>query len=246
MGKFAVVLPAAGKSRRFADKNYKKPFAPLAGRAVWMHSAERFVNRDDVVQVILIVAAEDREEFNRKFSANVAILGIEVVEGGSERSDSVERALAVVSDEVQFIAIHDAARPCIADKWIDAVFAAAQRDGAAILATPVSGTLKQTDAGHKIVQTVDRTQLWEAQTPQVFSRALLLDAYARRAGGQATDDAQLVEQLGKSVTVVPGSAMNRKITTREDLKLAEQLMKILPKAQKQGFAHPFANDDLWR
>jgi 2-C-methyl-D-erythritol 4-phosphate cytidylyltransferase len=246
MAKFAVVLPAAGKSRRFADKNYKKPFAPMAGRAVWMHSAERFVNRDDVAQVILIVAAEDREEFNRKFSANVAILGIQVVEGGSERSDSVERALAVVSDEVQFIAIHDAARPCIADKSIDAVFAAAQRDGAAILATPVSGTLKRTDAGHKIVQTVDRTQLWEAQTPQVFSRPLLLDAYARRAGGQVTDDAQLVEQLGQSVTVVPGSAMNRKITTREDLKLAEQLMKIMPKSQKKGFSHPFANDDLWR
>ena len=91
MAKFAVVLPAAGKRRRFADKNYKKPFAPLAGRAVWMHSAERFVNRDDVAQVILIVSAEDREEFNRKFSANVAILGIQVVEGGSERSDSVER-----------------------------------------------------------------------------------------------------------------------------------------------------------
>ena len=246
MAKFAVVLPAAGKSRRFADKNYKKPFAPLAGRAVWMHSAERFVNRDDVAQVILIVAAEDREEFNRKFSANVAILGIQVVEGGSERSDSVERALAVVSDEVEFIAIHDAARPCIADKSIDAVFAAAQRDGAAILAIAVSGTLKRTDAGHKIVQTVDRTQLWEAQTPQVFSRPLLLDAYARHAGGQVTDDAQLVEQLGQSVTVVPGSAMNRKITTREDLKLAEQLMKIMPKSQKKGFSHPFANDDLWR
>ena len=96
------------------------------------------------------------------------------------------------------------------------------------------------------MQTVDRTQLWEAQTPQVFGRDLLLDAYAQRAGVQATDDAQLVEQLGKSVTVVPGSAMNRKITTREDLKLAEQLMKILPKSQKQGFSHPFANDDLWR
>ena len=246
MAKFAVVLPAAGKSRRFVDKNYKKPFAPLAGRAVWMHSAERFVNRDDVAQVILIVAAEDREEFNRKFSANVAILGIQVVEGGSERSDSVERALAVVSEDVQFIAVHDAARPCVADKWIDAVFAAAQREGAAILATSISGTLKRTDARHKIVQTVDRTQLWEAQTPQVFGRDLLLDAYAQRAGVEATDDAQLVEHLGKSVTVVPGSAMNRKITTREDLKLAEQLMKILPKSQKQGFAHPFADDELWR
>ena len=89
MAKFAVILPAAGRSSRFQDKHYKKPFAPLADRAVWLHSAERFLNRSDVVQVILVIAPEDREDFNFKFAANVAILGIEVVDGGAERADSV-------------------------------------------------------------------------------------------------------------------------------------------------------------
>ena len=80
MGKFAVIMPAAGKSSRFHDKHYKKPFAPLANRAVWLHSAERFLSRSDVIQVILVISPEDRDQFNFKFASNVAILGIDVVE----------------------------------------------------------------------------------------------------------------------------------------------------------------------
>jgi 2-C-methyl-D-erythritol 4-phosphate cytidylyltransferase len=82
MSTFAVIVTAAGKSSRFADKNYKKPFAPLANRAVWLHSVEKFLNRDDVKQTIVTIAPEDREEFDRRFSANVTILGVQVVEGG--------------------------------------------------------------------------------------------------------------------------------------------------------------------
>ena len=96
MAKFAVILPAAGRSSRFHDKHYKKPFVPLANRAVWLHSAERFLARSDVVQLILVIAAEDRNDFDFKFGANVAILGVEVVHGGAQRSDSVEAGLAIL------------------------------------------------------------------------------------------------------------------------------------------------------
>ena len=82
MAKFAVILPAAGRGSRFKDKSYKKPFAPLAGRAVWLHSAERFLNRSDVVQLLVAISPEDREDFNFRFASNVTILGIEVVDGG--------------------------------------------------------------------------------------------------------------------------------------------------------------------
>jgi 2-C-methyl-D-erythritol 4-phosphate cytidylyltransferase len=246
MTKFAVILPAAGRSSRFADKNYKKPYAPLANRAVWLHSAERFLHRDDVIQVILVIAKEDREYFQFKFSANIAILGIEVIDGGAERSDSVEAALARVKPEADFVCVHDAARPCLCDQWVDKVFAAAERTGAAIFAIPVSGTLKRVASKNVIEETVSRAGLWEAQTPQVFRRQMLLDAYARRQGFQATDDAQLVERLGQKVTVVEGSPINFKITTREDLRLAEQALKALPKPKLQGPGHPFANDDMWR
>ena len=246
MPKFAVILPAAGRSSRFHDKSYKKPFAPLANRAVWLHSADRFLNRDDVVQVILVIAPADRADFNSRFAANVAILGIDVVEGGAQRSDSVEAALARVKPEADFVCVHDAARPCLADPWIDEIFQAAQRSGAAIFAIPVAGTLKLVGADHTIEKTAPRDRLWEAQTPQVFRRQLLLDAYARRQGFPATDDAQLVERIGHPVTVVPGSPINLKIATREDLRLAEQALRALPKPKLTGPVHPFANDDMWR
>ena len=93
---------------------------------------------------------------------------------------------------------------------------------------------------------VPRERLWEAQTPQVFRRQLLLDAYARRGGLAATDDAQLVERIGHKVTVVPGSPVNLKITTREDLRLAEQALRALPKPKILGGMNPFADDDKWR
>jgi 2-C-methyl-D-erythritol 4-phosphate cytidylyltransferase len=246
MSKFAVILPAAGRSSRFADKHYKKPFAPLDNRAVWMHSAERFINRSDVIQTILVISPEDQEYFNFKFASNAAILGIEVVHGGAERHDSVANALSRVKAEAEFVCVHDAARPCIANQWIDTIFSAAEQSGAAIFAIPVSGTLKHVGKDMTIAETVSRSDLWEAQTPQVFRRDLLVEAYAKRGTFRPTDDAQLVERLGKPVTVVRGSPINLKITTREDLRLAEQAVKALPKPKILGPAHPFADDEMWR
>lgn len=246
MATFAVILPAAGKSSRFHDQYYKKPFAPLENRAVWLHAAERFLNRADVKQVLLVISPEDREMFFSKFGANVAILGVEVVIGGAERSDSVANAIAQVRDEVDFVAVHDAARPCLAEEWIDRVFSTAARTGAAMLAVPVAGTLKRVGSDHVIKETVPRDQLWEAQTPQVFRRQLLIDAYARRGREPATDDAQLVERLGQPVTVVQGSSINLKITTKDDLRLAAHALKAVPKPKLLGPAHPFADDNLWR
>lgn len=245
MANFAVILPAAGKGRRFKHHQYKKPFAPLAERPVWLHSVDRFINRDDVKQVIVVISPEDREYFDFKFASNVAILGIEVVDGGTERSDSIQNALARVNDDVDFVAVHDAVRPCLADEWVTRVFEAAERTGAAILAIPVPGTLKRVDEKDIVTETVSRDGLWEAQTPQVFRRQLLVEAYAGRGDFQPTDDAQLVERHGHPVTVVRGSPINMKITTQEDLRLAAQALKALPKP-KIGPAHPFADDDMWR
>ncbi len=245
MSNFAVILPAAGQSSRFHDKHYKKPFASLDNRAVWLHSAERFINRPDVKQVILVISPEDREDFFMRFGSNVAILGIDVVDGGKERADSVQNALARVKPDCQYIAVHDAARPCLADEWIDSVFEAAVKTDAAILATPVVATLKRVRQDHTIETTVPREQLWEAQTPQVFKRQLLMDAYAKRGSLPATDEAFLVEKLGHAVTVVLGSPINLKITTRDDLRLASHLLKALPKPKLSG-SHPFADDDMWR
>ncbi|MBB76706.1 MAG: 2-C-methyl-D-erythritol 4-phosphate cytidylyltransferase [Planctomycetaceae bacterium] len=246
MSRFAVILPAAGQSRRFKDEHYKKPFAPLADRAVWLHTVEKFVNRDDVKQTIVVISPEDRSLFEAKFSANAVILGIDVVLGGESRSDSVANALKQVRDEIDYVAIHDAVRPCIASSWIDNVFKAAKDTGAAILAVPVTSTLKRVNDNQQIQETVPREKLWEAQTPQVFRRDLLLKAFAENPqASTTTDEAQLVEQIGHPITVVQGSSSNMKITTKDDLRLAAEVLKILPKPQRQGSAHPFG-DDHWR
>lgn len=246
MPRFGVILAAAGQSSRFNDANYKKPFAPLAGRPVWLHSAEKFVDRDDVGQVVVVVAPEDREGFVEKFGASLAFMGITLAEGGAQRADSVRRGVEKLAADIDMVAIHDAARPCLAQAWIDRVFEAGVRTGAAILAIPVAGTLKRVGTDHAIVETVDRSGLWEAQTPQVFRRDVLEKAIAAGQGGSPTDEASLVEAIGQKVTVVPGSPINLKITSREDLRLAEQALKALPAPRLGGPTHPFANDDMWR
>jgi 2-C-methyl-D-erythritol 4-phosphate cytidylyltransferase len=232
MPRFAVVLPAAGQSSRFGGAE-KKPFLDLAGRAVWLRAADVFAARADVCQLLVVVASDDVETFAKRFAADVAALKVEVVAGGNARFESVANALARLRPEVDFVAVHDAARPCITPTLIDAVFARAADTGAAMLAVPVADTIKRGDAAGRVTGTVDRDGLWMAQTPQVFRRDWLLNAYARRAtlGNAITDDARLVESAGHAVYLVPGSAANLKITTRDDLSLAAAILQARERAR---------------
>lgn len=243
MPKFAVILPAAGKSSRFAtQQSKKKVFVELKGRPVWVRTAELFTNRDDVAQTILVVSPDDLEWFKDKFRPNLAFMDIEIVTGGAERADSVMNALARVRADIDFVAVHDAARPLIVKDWVSKVFKAAEQHGAAMLATPITSTLKRVGPDKRIEETVSRENLWAAQTPQVFRRQLLLDAYAQRRGLQATDESQLIEQLGHAVHVVEGSPLNIKITSQDDFRMAEFLIDALPKEKLPGFLHPFADE----
>lgn len=241
MPSFAVIIPAAGQSSRFGDSRRKKPFIELKGRPVWVRAVEVFSNRDDVKQLLIVVSPEDIDFFKEKFQANLAFMAVEIVAGGKQRADSVRNALARVRADIDFVAVHDAARPLIVKQWIDKVFSAAEQSGAAILATPISSTIKRVESS-RIVETVPRDKLWAAQTPQVFKRQLLLDAYARWDGSEATDEANLVERIGHPVTIVEGSPMNIKITTQEDFKMAEALLGALPQEKGLRSLHPFADE----
>src|SRR5262245_50117694 len=126
MASFAVILPAAGQSSRFRDKE-KKPFVNLDGRAIWLRSAEFFVSRNDVVQCIIVVAPADQEDFRRRYQANMAFMNVQIASGGAERFESVANALALVKPEVEFIAIHDAVRPCLTEALVNAVFTKGQQ-----------------------------------------------------------------------------------------------------------------------
>ena len=243
-GHVAVIIVAAGKSSRFRDEHYKKPFAPLKNRAVWLHCVDRFINRSDVKQVILVIADEDREDFSIRFGAETAILGVDVTIGGATRASSVQKGLAKVQAGVELIAVHDAARPCISEIWIDELFMEAQRSGAAILATPIVSTVKRVADG-KVQETVEREGLWEAQTPQVCQREILESAYTNVENyAHATDEAQLLEWAGHDVQIVTGSPLNRKITTQSDLLFIEMAMRALPKPKLDTPTNPL--DDMWR
>ena len=245
MSKFSVILAAAGKSSRFKDKHYKKPFIRLDQKAVWLYSAERFMNRSDVCQCILVIAADDRDEFQSLFGPNIAIMGIEVVEGGAERSDSVANALTKVSDDAEFVVIHDAARPCVSDEEIESVFNAAKMNEAAILGTPVTSTLKSATQ-NQVVETLSRDNKWLAQTPQAFIKNKLIAAFETRGDYQPTDESELMERAGHRVTIVEGSPLNIKITTKSDLKLAKAILKSATVKKLDAPPHPFADGDLWR
>ena len=247
MPNFAAILLAAGKSSRFRDKE-KKPFADLEGRAVWLRSLELFSLREDYKQIVVVIAPEDKELFDRRYRANMAFVNNPtVVDGGEQRSDSVRNALAAVAADIEFVAIHDTARPCLTAEMLEKVTKKGAETGAAILACPVVDTLKRRDQAGNIQETVGRDYLFQAQTPQVFRRTKLIEAYAKLPKGDpVTDDAQLIERVGQKVAIVENDASNIKITSKQDIFLAAAILKsrVQPKA-KQSF-HPFAEDDMWR
>jgi 2-C-methyl-D-erythritol 4-phosphate cytidylyltransferase len=220
----SVIIPAAGAGRRFGA-THNKIFLPLAGEPIFLRSLRLFAGRQDVCQVQLVVSAEDHDRLLNQYSQELEQLGVEVIVGGATRSRSVRNALARLSREARWVCVHDAVRPCVAPHWVDAVLAQARRTGAAILAYPVHGTLKLVDEKHLITRTLPRQAAWEAQTPQVFLRELILRAY--EGDREATDDAHLVEQLGQPVSVVLGDPRNIKITTPRDLELAEAVLPSL-------------------
>lgn len=230
LNSFAVLLAAAGKSSRFAssaEKNtQKKPFVPLRGKPVWLYSAEKFHRHREVVQIVVTVSPEDFAGFQEQYAEEIQRFSLTVVSGGQERVDSVQNALAAVRDDAGFIAVHDAARPCVTDAQIEAVFQAAVKYGAALLAAPVAGTLKRV-MDNTVQATVPRESLWEAQTPQVFRRDILTDSFRRRGSLIPTDDAQLAENAGYTVHIVPSNRWNLKITEQTDLILAERILETI-------------------
>lgn len=235
MAKFSVIVVAAGKGERFGDRD-NKIFAVLDGQPLFIRALQLFVNREDVCQTILVIAPEDVETMKTKYGPNLGFMGVKLVEGGRERHDSVANGLAAVTDEAEFVAVHDAARVCVAVEWIDQIFAAATKSGTAVPMIPVNATLKRVNQDKTLAETVRRDGLYMAQTPQVFRKEIIVAAYnALKEKGPAlvgdlpiTDDAQIVASAGNTVQSIEGDSRNIKITTKDDLKLAGAVIKILP------------------
>lgn len=236
----AIIICAAGASNRFGGKR-KKPFVDVAGRPAFLRSIEFFANRDDVKQILLAIPADEQEMMDVKWGANLKFFNVKVYHGGAERFDTVRAGLELVKENIDLVAVHDAVRCCLTDKWIDQVFVAAQKTGAAILAAPVTDTIKHVE-NKTIIKTVDRTNLYEAQTPQVFDKNLLKEAYAnleKLDRSKISDDSQLVEALGRKVSIVEADSSNIKITRPGDIAVAEAIIKSRPKPKPEGPLGPY-------
>ena len=225
-GKVVAVVPAGGTGKRMGAGTPKQ-FLMLDGVPMMLHALRVLERAPGVTEVVLVVPKEERE---RALSEVVERYGLKkvlkVVPGGATRQESVQHGLNEVDDDVEIVVVHDAVRPFITEDRIERSIEVARQHGGAIVAVPMKDTPKQAGPDRLIQRTLDRTDLWLAQTPQTFRRALVVEAYRKAAIAHvhATDDAALVERLGHTVAIVEGSWENIKITTPEDMILAEAIL----------------------
>ena len=220
----SAIIVAGGSSRRMG---FDKTFALLEGRPIITHSVAAF-EATPCVDEIIVVGREDRlGELREAFAPHGAAKLRAIVAGGVHRQDSVAQGMQQLGAGAEFVAVHDAARPLVTPAEVERVYAAARAHGAASLASPVADTLKRADENHVVCGSVDRERLYAMQTPQVFARRLLLDAYAEVAvaGVTITDEVSAVERLGHKVVLVPNESFNFKITYPADLALAALVLR---------------------
>jgi 2-C-methyl-D-erythritol 4-phosphate cytidylyltransferase len=204
----------------------EKQFLHLHGVPVLAHTLGVFDKSPEVDDVVLVVAPQQRQALKESVLGPYPcrkLLG--VVDGGSERQDSVASGLDAVPGDSELVVVHDGVRPLVSVDLLGAVLKAANEHGAALAAIPAGDTVKRA-RGEVVVETLERETIWLAQTPQAFQASLLRSAYEKafRDKIMVTDDAALVESLGVSVHLVPGSPENIKVTTPTDLVIAEALL----------------------
>ncbi|MBE0415794.1 MAG: 2-C-methyl-D-erythritol 4-phosphate cytidylyltransferase [Dehalococcoidia bacterium] len=221
MKSVGAIVVAAGTSRRMGGVD--KVFANLAGKPLLAHTVDVLQRCSSIDQVVIVLSEDKLEEGRRLVKEYRWSKVTQVCPGGARRQDSVREGLERLSG-CQWVVIHDGARPCLSVNLIEEGLKEARHSGAAIAAIPVTDTIKVVSPDTFIEETLPRQGLWAAQTPQVFRFDIINEAY-RKAQGEATDDATLVEQLGYTVKVYPGSDTNIKVTTPEDLLLAEAILK---------------------
>jgi 2-C-methyl-D-erythritol 4-phosphate cytidylyltransferase len=256
--KIAVIVPAAGGSTRFGSKD--KLAEDIGGRPLLLRTVEFFTKREDIAEIIVVGPQDSMDTFNDRFGTALSFHGVTCVSGGATRAESVRNAQQALSPDCDLVVVHDAARPAITDELLDRVLLASKEFSAVVAALPVQGTLKRVDKtpttvaeddaiadsilgdasqakveGFTIIETVDRTCMWEMQTPQCFHASVFQRAYSADGISKCTDDAQVVEKLGEPVHVVAGDSRNIKVTTQADLHLMKAILGV--KGATQSPAH---------
>ena len=220
-----AIVPSAGKGRRFKS-GVPKPFALLNKRPVLLYALKALQSSIFIDDIVLVI---DRSLVNsaRRLIKRAGITKVRCCTGGGKtRSASVQNGLRCIDKKTSLVLIHDGVRPFINKDMIKRAVSAAKKFGASVAAVPVKATIKISKEKSFVKYTPDRSGVWEVQTPQVFRRGLIEKAYAKIGRNKSfTDDASLVENFGKRVKIVKGDYGNIKITTPEDIKIAEALLR---------------------
>jgi 2-C-methyl-D-erythritol 4-phosphate cytidylyltransferase/2-C-methyl-D-erythritol 4-phosphate cytidylyltransferase/2-C-methyl-D-erythritol 2,4-cyclodiphosphate synthase len=224
----SAIIVAAGEGLRIGGK-ISKPYLPLCGRAMVLRTLDRFFTARSIGQVVLVAAAGELSRCEGMLRAD-SLLGQRpwvLQSGGATRQQSVKAGLEKIGGDADIVVIHDGARPFVSPALIDRCAEAAYEKGAVVVGVAARNTIKVVSSDGRVQATPARSGLWEIQTPQAFRREVIVEAHewATREGIDATDDASLVEQMGKPVFVMDGERTNIKITTPEDICFAEALIR---------------------
>lgn len=224
----ALIIPAAGVGARLNGAGgTRKPYILLGGKPIVLHTLDRFKDIPGIRQRVLVVHPDDVDAIKIKWQSELEGAGVtDVVPGGQTRQESVSRGLEVLGAEIDIVAVHDSVRPFVSRGAIEESIQKASEVGGAVVACRMRATVKRADENSRIVETIPREDLWMAQTPQTFRKEILIRAYqaAAKDGFSVTDDSSLVERLGLAVMIVEEGPTNLKITTPDDLKMAEVML----------------------
>jgi len=222
-----AIIPAGGAGRRMGG-NTPKQYLLLHGIPLLVHTLRAFHDARSIDSIILAVPEDDIDEVRKNIVEKYFFTKVkDVVAGGRQRQDSVGNALKRVDEDDEIVVVHDGVRPLVSVQVIEKAVAEAQKVGAVSVGVQVKDTVKSVDKNGKVEKTVAREGLWLIQTPQVFKKNLIVDAYRRASEERfyGTDDASLVERAGIPVWMVPGEMENIKVTTREDIDFCEMILK---------------------
>ncbi len=233
MSSVVAIIPAAGSGKRM-KQSVNKQFLEINGQTIIERTLRAFEESKKVHAVIVVTKSTEIDTVNQLISSKNFKKVRSVVEGGAERQDSIYNGLKMTSDQDRWVLVHDGARPFITSEMIDDMVddlvnrnnELIDEEESVIMAVPSKDTIKRVE-GDRVAQTLNRAELWNVQTPQGFSRKLLMKAYekAKREGFTGTDDASLVEWMGYKVHVHMGSYENIKVTTPDDIYLGEAILK---------------------
>lgn len=217
--KNAVIIVASGVGKRFGSK-IPKQFLMLNNKPMFMWSVESFMKLKCFKQIIVVVPKNLVGYISLKYK-NI----FECIAGGNERFDSVKIGLSVINEDIDYVAIHDGARPLISKTDIELVLKEAKKSKAAIAVEQTKDTIKVVSSKNKIIKTLNRSILRNAQTPQIFELSLLKKAYSKKISGDITDDSSLIEKLKIKISTIETKFPNFKITTKYDFLVAEKLLQ---------------------